>query len=195
MLGADLVVAQGVCLVAGKLQGPLGEQRRAAQGRPDHPAPPPATSAGHPPGCLPDGPDAERLLTVAPDRVQVDPERPEQLGVAGPRPRHHPLVGQTSERGPGRRDLQPVGPQQLGGPALALDEGPEQDMLGAQVAVAEPLSFLPGHVQDLVGRLGEPAEHLAPTGFGAFHLAAPYRTSRARQPEARPAGPPPVRQG
>src|SRR4029453_8416383 len=107
MLGADLVVAQGVCLVAGKLQGPLGEQRRAAQGRPHHPAPPPATSAGHPPGCLPDGPDAEGLLAVAPDSVQVDPE-------------------------------------QLGGLALALDEGPEQDMLGAEVAVAVPPGFLPG---------------------------------------------------
>jgi hypothetical protein len=65
-----------------------------------------------------------------------------------------------------------VGPQQLGGPALALDEDPEQDMLGTQVAVAAPLGFLPGQVQDPVGRLGEPAEHLAPTRFGTMHMAA-----------------------
>jgi hypothetical protein len=42
-------------------------------------------------------------------------------------------------------------------------------MLGAEVAVAEPLGLLPGQVQDLVGRLGEPAEHLATARASTTH--------------------------
>ena len=53
-----------------------------------------------------------------------------------------------------------MSPQHPSGPTLALSEEPEQDMLGAEVAVASPLGLSSGQVQDPMGRLGEAAEHL-----------------------------------
>jgi hypothetical protein len=54
-----------------------------------------------------------------------------------------------------------MGSQHPGGPALALGEHAEQDVLGAEVAVPGPLGLLPRQVHDPMGLLGEPAEHLA----------------------------------
>jgi hypothetical protein len=146
MLGTDLAGAQGVRLLAGQLQGTLGEQRRATQRRPHHPSAPPATSAGHPPGRLPHRLDAEPLLGVAPDGVQVNAQRTQQLGIAGSRCRHDPPVGQASQRRSGRQQIHTVGPQHSGSSALTLGEHSEQDMLGTQVAVPAPLGLLPGLV-------------------------------------------------
>jgi hypothetical protein len=53
-----------------------------------------------------------------------------------------------------------MGPQQLGDRALALDEDPGQDMLGAEVAVAEPFiwplssSAHLGHASPELGQQG-----------------------------------------
>jgi hypothetical protein len=146
MLRADLVVAQGIGLLAGQLQGSLGKQRRATQRRPHHPSAPPATSAGHPPGRLPHRLDAEPLLGVAPDGVQVNAQRTQQLGIAGSRCRHDPPVGQASQCRSGRQQIHPVGPQHSGSSALTLGEQPEQDVLGTEVAVAALLGLLPGLV-------------------------------------------------
>jgi hypothetical protein len=160
MLGSDLTVAQGMCLFAGQLQGPLGDKRRAAQRRPHHPCAPPPAPAGNPPGRLPHRAKAERLLGLVSDGLQVDAHRAQQLAITGPRRRHHPPFGQASQRGPGRRQVHPSGLQQPSGLAVALGEQPEQDMLGAKVAVASPLGLPPGQVQDPMGLLGEAAEHL-----------------------------------
>ena len=51
-------------------------------------------------------------------------------------------------------------PQHPGGAAPALGEQPEQDMLGAEVAVASSLGLLLGQVQDPVGLIGEATEQL-----------------------------------
>jgi hypothetical protein len=167
MLRIDLTMAEGVRLLAGQLQGPLGEQRRAAQRRPHHPSAPPAPTAGDPPGRRPDRLDAEGLLGVAADGAQADAQGTQQLGIAGPWHRHHPLVGKASQRCPGRGEVHPSRPQHPGGPALALDEHTEQDMLGAQGAVAAPLG-LPGQVQDPMSRLAEPPNTLSPPDSEAF---------------------------
>jgi hypothetical protein len=66
MLGPDLAVPQGLCLLAGQAQGPLGGQGRAtAASTPT--SGPPAAAAGHPPGRLPHRLDAEGLLGATPD--------------------------------------------------------------------------------------------------------------------------------
>jgi hypothetical protein len=55
---------------------------------------------------------------------------------------------------------------------VAFGEQPEQDMLGAEVAVATPLGLLSCQVQDPMGRLGEAAEHLAAAQPGVIHPPA-----------------------
>ena len=107
------------------------------------------------------------------DGVQVDAQRAQQLAVAGPRRRHDAPVDQASQRDPGRRQLHPGRPKELGGPALALGEQPEQHVLGAKVAVASPLGLLPGQIQDPMGRLGEAAEHLVSARTGTMHCSSP----------------------
>ena len=42
-------------------------------------------------------------------------------------------------------------------------------MLGAEVAVPEPLGLISCKIQDPVGRLGEATEHLAPIRTGTIH--------------------------
>ncbi len=49
--------------------------------------------------------------------------------------------------------------QELGGHAGAIAQDPQQQVLRAEVAVAQPLSLLPGQIQDLMGLLGESLEH------------------------------------
>jgi hypothetical protein len=160
MLGPDPVMAQRLGLLAGQPQGAFGDQRRATQRRPYHPPAPPATSAGHPPGRLPDHLDAEGVLGVAPHGIQVDAQRAQQLSVTRPRRRHHALIGQAGQCGPGRSQLHPSRPQHPSGSGVAVGEEPEQDVLGAEVAVASPLGLRPGQIHDPVGLLGEAAEHL-----------------------------------
>ena len=58
---------------------------------------------------------------------------------------------------------------------MALGEQAKQDMLGAEVAVPTPLGLLPGKVQDPMGRLGEPAEHLVPARTGTLIPSSPIR--------------------
>jgi hypothetical protein len=53
-----------------------------------------------------------------------------------------------------------MSPQHPSGAGGAVGEEPEQDVLGAEVAVASPLGLVPGQVQDPMGLLGEAAEHL-----------------------------------
>jgi hypothetical protein len=115
---------------------------------------------------------AEGLLGLVSDGLQVDAHRAQQLAITGPRRRHHPLIGQTSEHGLGRRQVHAMSPQHLGGPALALGEQPEQDMLGSEVAVASLLGLLLGQVQDPMGLCGEAAEHLAVARPGTIHPPA-----------------------
>ncbi len=59
-----------------------------------------------------------------------------------------------------------MGPQHPGGPTVALGEHPEQDVLGPEIAVATPLGLLPSEVENPMGLLGEPLEHLAPSAPG-----------------------------
>src|SRR6266508_1897333 len=148
---ADLTMPERARLLAGQLQGPLGEERRATQRRPHHPPAPPTTPAGHPPGRLPDRPEAIRLLGVATNRVKVDAEGVEQLSVAGPRRGHHPPPRHT-----------------------------QQDMLRPEVAVAEPLGLVQGKVEDQMSLLREPLEHLAlppEPSVASFFAAIAYGTA------------------
>jgi hypothetical protein len=46
-------------------------------------------------------------------------------------------------------------------------EHPQQEMLGAEIAVPDPLGLVPAQVQDLMGLLGELPEQLATFGAGA----------------------------
>src|SRR6266540_4139185 len=95
VLGADRAMAKRPGLLAGQLQGALGEERGAAQRRPGHPCAPPSAPAGHPPGRLPHRRCAECLLGAAPHGFQVDPQRAEEVGVAWPWRGHYPLACQA----------------------------------------------------------------------------------------------------
>jgi hypothetical protein len=74
-----------------------------------------------------------------------------------------------------------MGPQEPGSLAGALAERAEQDVFGAEVAVPDPLGLVPAQIQDLMGVLGEPPEHLASFGTGGH---------RGILISARPARPP-----
>jgi hypothetical protein len=185
VLGADLTMPERARLLAGQLQGALGEERRATQRRPHHPPAPPPTPAGHPPGRLRDRPEAIRLLGVATNRVKVDAEGVEQLGVAGPGSGHHAPPCQPEQLGPGHHQLHPVGPQHLGGATVALGDHAQQDMLRPEVAVAEPLSLLPRKVQQQMGLLGEPLEHLATSEAAAYGTASRSPASNAARSSSR----------
>jgi hypothetical protein len=53
-----------------------------------------------------------------------------------------------------------MSPQHPSGSGVAVGEEPEQDVLGAEVAVASSFGLCSGQVHDPVGRLGEAAEQL-----------------------------------
>src|SRR6266508_4062452 len=100
---ADLTMPERARLLAGQLQGPLGEERRATQRRPHHPPAPPTTPAGHPPGRLPapPTPGARHAPPPTPPCGRAAPGQPH----CGPR-RSHP-AGHAPARGSGGRTARP----------------------------------------------------------------------------------------
>ena len=78
-------------------------------------------------------------------------------------PGHQPTLDQTAKRGLRRQQLHAMRPQHPGGPAAAIAQHAEHQMLGAQVAVVEAVSFLLGQVQD-PGRVLAALDHLSTSG-------------------------------
>ena len=72
------------------------------------------------------------------------PSDAQQLGVAGARSRHHAAVGQPAQRFPGGGQVDAVGFQDPAGAAAAVAQHPQDQVLGAEVAVAEPVGLLLG---------------------------------------------------
>jgi hypothetical protein len=116
-------------------------------------ASPTAWRPPRPPGGLPDRLASEALLGLVANAVQVDAQDAEQLAVAGPWGWDDALVGQAGQHGSGRRQLHPSRLEELGGPAVAFSDHLEQEVLGAEEAVASPLGLYSGQAQDPMGLL------------------------------------------
>jgi hypothetical protein len=89
---------------------------------------------------------AEAFIEARQDRVQVDPEEGEQLGIAGLGAGQDALGDQPVEPGPDGVQVQTVRAQHPGGQVVALDEQAEEQMLGAEVVLVAALGLLSGKV-------------------------------------------------
>src|SRR5215211_2836423 len=153
VLGADVPVLEGEGLAQAQLEHLL-----APRGERDVPAGPQPPLAAVRVGMPVQGPGAEALLQPAPDLVQVDPDGPQRLGV-GLAEGAAPDLGQDLALDRRRRDAQPG--QHRGGDAVGLQQ-PEQQVLGADVAVAQAPGRHLGVDGRLAGPLGEALEHSVP---------------------------------
>jgi len=88
-------------------------------------------------GGLPVGILAEGLLEAGVDRPEVNPQAGQQLLVGGLRSGQDPLGDQPVDPGPDGCQVQAVGHQHPGGQVVALGEQAHQQVLGAEVLVAE----------------------------------------------------------
>jgi hypothetical protein len=88
------------------------------------------------------------------DRLQVDADAGQQLIVAGLGAREHALVDQPVDLGPGGLQVQAVGDQHPGRQVVALQQQAEQEVLGAEVVVAQPPRLHPGQPGGMAGRPG-----------------------------------------
>jgi hypothetical protein len=61
-----------------------------------------------------------------------------------------------AQRGPGRLQANPTSFQDPGGPACAVAQQAQHDVLRAHVAMAQAVSLVPGQVQDLADMLAAP---------------------------------------
>jgi hypothetical protein len=89
------------------------------------------------------------------DRVQVDAEGGQQLGVAGLEAGKDTLGDQPVDPGQDGFRGQTVRAQHPGRRVVVLDEQAEEQVLGPEVVLVPALGLLPGQVGHDPGRLGE----------------------------------------
>ena len=98
---------------------------------------------------------AEALLEPGHDRVQVDAQGGQQLGVAGLGPGQDALGDQPVDPGPDGLRVQTMRAQHPGRRVVVPDEQAEEQVLGAEVVLVAALGLLAGEMGHDAGLLGE----------------------------------------